>query len=223
MTSSAALPRLNLHEMLVAGIRDLVAAGELRPGDKVPEQQLCQRFAVSRTPLREALKVLAAEGMLQLLPRRGAIVARVSAEEIDELFPVMASLEALAGDLVCSRISDAELKQLQGMHDRMMQAFQVRDEAAYLKGNRSFHESLVACAHNPTLQTFYAQVLTRTRAFRFVARKSEDNWKAAVEDHRHIMDALNERDGARLSKLLQCHVMGVTVKIAHDTLGYDSA
>lgn len=204
--------------MLVAGIREMVIAGTLRPGDKIPEQALCQRFGVSRTPLREALKVLASEGMLQLLPRRGAIVANVSPEEIDELFPVMAALEALAGELVCKRASEADLAHLGAIHDHLMRAYAAEDEASYLQANRSFHETLVAAAGNPTLTASYMQILMRTRAFRFVARKSPENWQAAVRDHHAIMDTLRARNAARLSRLLRRHVMGVTVKIARDAI-----
>jgi DNA-binding GntR family transcriptional regulator len=218
MTQPTILIRNNLHDMLVAGIREMVISGALRPGDKVPEQALCRRFGVSRTPLREALKVLASEGMLQLLPRRGAIVASVSPDEIDELFPVMAALEALAGELVCKRASDSELARLGTIHDDMMSAYAAGNEATYLQANRSFHETLVAVAGNATLTATYTQILMRTRAFRFVARKSPENWQAAVRDHQSIMEALGSRNAARLSRLLRRHVMGVTVKIARDAV-----
>lgn len=218
MTQPTTLLRYNLHDMLVTGIREMVIAGALRPGDKIPEQDLCRRFGVSRTPLREALKVLASEGMLQLLPRRGAIVATVSPEEIDELFPVMAALEALAGELVCKRATDADIDRLQGLHDQLMAAYQANDEASYLQANRRFHETLVAVAGNATLTTTYTQILMRTRVFRFVARKSPENWQAAVRDHQSIMEALSSRNATRLSRLLRRHVMGVTVKIARDAL-----
>lgn len=223
MTTQTALLRFNLHDMLVSAIREMVAAGELRPGDKIPEQDLCRRFEVSRTPLREALKVLASEGMLQLLPRRGAIVARVSPEEIDELFPIMAALEALAGELVCKRITPDELAELQDIHERMLRDYGAGNEPAYLQENRRFHETLVRLAANPTLHACYVQILTRTRAFRFVARKSSENWKVAVDDHNQIMDALRARNAARLSRLLRRHVLGVTVKIARDALAGEAA
>lgn len=218
MSEATPLPRYNLHDMLVAGIRDMVHAGELRPGDKIPEQALCTRFDVSRTPLREALKVLAAEGMLQLLPRRGAIVARVSAEEIDELFPIMAALESLAGELVCKRLTTEGLVRLRMLHDGMMEAYACGDEPRYLKNNRSFHETLVALTGNTTLNALYTRILARTRAFRFVARKRRAHWTAAIAEHRAIMDALDKRNGARLSRLLKGHVAGLTVKIARDAL-----
>jgi DNA-binding GntR family transcriptional regulator len=218
MTLPTAPFRYNLHEVLVSTIREMVVAGELRPGDKIPERELCLRFEVSRTPLREALKVLAAEGVLQLLPRRGAIVAPVSVEEIDELFPIMGALEALAGELICKHASDAEIKRLQELHDHMMRAYRGGEEPEYLQANRKFHETLVASSGNATLHSTYMQVLLRTRAFRFVARKSPENWQAAVADHEKIMDALAARDGNRLSRLLRRHVMGVTVKIAREAL-----
>jgi DNA-binding GntR family transcriptional regulator len=218
MTTQTALLRFNLHEMLVSAIREMIVSGELRPGDKIPEQELCRRFEVSRTPLREALKVLASEGMLQLLPRRGAIVARISPEEINELFPIMAALEALAGELVCKRVTTEELSELQDIHDRMLRNHAAGDEPAYLQANRQFHETLVRFAANATLQSCYLQILTRTRAFRFVARKSSENWRIAVEDHCQIMEALHKRNTRLLSRLLRRHVLGVTVKIARDAL-----
>lgn len=218
MTPSTALPRLNLHEMLVTGIRDMIAQGEIRPGDKISEQALCRRFDVSRTPLREALKVLAAEGMIQLRPRQSPIVATISGQEIEELFPVMAALEALAGELLCRRITDEEIAELQAIHARMMESYAVGDEPAYLASNRAFHQSLFTFARNPTLEAFYLQALNRTRAFRFIVRKSEANWQNAVADHVRIIEAVAARDVRRLPKLLRQHVLGVTVQIARDTL-----
>jgi DNA-binding GntR family transcriptional regulator len=218
MTPLTAPFRYNLHDVLVSTIREMVVAGELRPGDKIPERELCRRFEVSRTPLREALKVLAAEGILQLLPRRGAIVARVSAEEIDELFPVMGALEALAGELICKRATDAEIARLRELHEHMMRAYEAGAEPEYLQANRTFHETLVALAGNATLLSTYMHILMRTRAFRFVARKSPENWQTAVADHEKIMEALTARNGGRLARLLRRHVLGVTVKIARDAL-----
>ncbi|MEE8500357.1 MAG: GntR family transcriptional regulator, partial [Kiloniellales bacterium] len=111
--------RASLHEELVARLRDLIVEGELTPGARVPERTLCQRFGVSRTPLREALKVLASDGLLELLPNRGATVARLTAADLDEMFPVMGALEALAGELACARISDAELAEIRALHYQM--------------------------------------------------------------------------------------------------------
>ena len=106
MSETTIIPRRSLHDELATQMRDLLTRGELKAGDKISEQALCQRFGVSRTPLREALKVLANEGLVILLPNRGASVARISPEEIDELFPIMGALEALAGEAACSLLKE---------------------------------------------------------------------------------------------------------------------
>lgn len=213
-----ALPRINLHELLLGELREMIGRGELQPGTKIPETELCARFDVSRTPLREALKVLAAEGLLELRPRRGAVVASVTHEEIDELFPIMAMLEGLAGELLCARIDMSGIALLRGIHDAMMADFIQRDEPAYLRGNRHFHETLFALAGNATLQQMYGQILCRIRACRFVVHKSEAAWHRAIGEHDAIMEAITTRDGPRLSCLLREHVTGVTVEIAREAL-----
>jgi DNA-binding GntR family transcriptional regulator len=212
------LVQQSLHELLTDTLRETIAAGELQPGEKVPEQKLCARFAISRTPLREALKVLAAEGMLELLPRRGAIVARISAEEIDELFPIMAMYESLAGELLCARASDADIAGMQELHDRMMEQYRQGDQAAYLASNRAFHERLFEIAGNAALRNLYGQILRRIRLFRFAVRKSDEDWRRAAEDHERIIAALVARDAERLPALLREHVTGITTQIAREHL-----
>ncbi|MCS0493899.1 GntR family transcriptional regulator [Ancylobacter sp. MQZ15Z-1] len=211
---SSPLVRHSLHESLVAPLREMILQGELRAGEKVPEEQLCERFGVSRTPIREALKVLAAEGVLQILPHRGAIVSRITEEQIDELFPIMASLERLAGLLACERASDADIARVRTLHERMMVHFQNGEEVEYLRHNRLVHEAHFEIAGNATLSAFYQQILTRIHACRFVVRKSREHWAAAVAEHEKMMAALEARDGPRLAALLEGHVTGTTSGIA---------
>jgi len=210
----AQIIRHSLHESLVAPLREMILQGELRPGEKVPEEQLCERFGVSRTPIREALKVLAAEGVLQILPHRGAIVARITEDQIEELFPIMASLERLAGALACARATDADIARVRALHDRMMECFENGDEVEYLKHNRLIHESFFEIAGNVTLSAFYQQILTRIHACRFVVRKSREHWANAVSEHCEMIEALEARDAMRLATLLELHVTGTTAGIA---------
>lgn len=220
---SAPIVRHSLHESLVAPLREMILQGELRPGEKVPEEQLCERFGVSRTPIREALKVLAAEGVLQILPHRGAIVARITEEQIEELFPIMASLERLAGILACTRASDSDIARVRALHDRMMEHFEQGEEVEYLRHNRLIHESFFEIAGNVTLSAFYQQILTRIHACRFVVRKSREHWAAAVIEHKSMIEALEARDGPRLGNLLEAHVMGTTSGIARAFIHRTSA
>ncbi|WP_255565099.1 GntR family transcriptional regulator [Methylovirgula sp. HY1] len=221
--STHALVRQSLHETLVAPLRQMILEGELRPGDKVPEEELCVRFGVSRTPIREALKVLAAEGVLQILPHRGAIVARITHAQIDELFPIMAALERLAGALACARASDQQIARVRALHDEMMGFYRAGNESAYLRLNWLIHEALFDLAGNDTLACFFQQILTRIHVCRFIMRKSSAHWQRAVAEHERIIEALEARDGHRLADLLDAHVMETTAAIARDFIARDAA
>lgn len=214
--SSSTLIRQSLHESLVAPLREMILSGELRAGEKVPEEQLCERFGVSRTPIREALKVLAAEGVLQIMPHRGAIVARITEDQVNELFPIMASLERLAGRLACAAATDADIARVRALHDEMMRLYAVGDEPNYLAANRRIHDAFFVIAGNATLHAYYQQVLTRIHSCRFVMRKTPEHWRAAVLEHEQMIAALEARDGETLGSLLERHVTGTTVGIARD-------
>jgi DNA-binding GntR family transcriptional regulator len=210
--------RQSLHESLVAPVRAMILSGELRAGEKVPEEQLCERFGVSRTPIREALKVLAAEGVLQIVPHRGAIVSRITEDQINEMFPIMGSLERLAGSMACQKATDADIARVRALHDEMMAFYKAGDETSYLRNNRLIHEAFFAIAGNVTLHSFYQQILTRIHSCRFVVRKTPEHWRKAVAEHEEIIAAFEARDGAALATLLESHVTDTTVGIARDYL-----
>jgi DNA-binding GntR family transcriptional regulator len=206
MSETAIIPRRSLHGELANLLRDMMVNGELKPGEKVSEQALCARFGVSRTPLREALKVLAAEGLLILSPNRGASVARVTPQEIDELFPIMGALEALAGEIACTRITPAQLAKLREMHEAMVEHYRHGESAPYLRLNRALHEKIFEIAGNHALTQMYQTLMVRIHAVRFIAKKSPERWKEAIEDHDRMMEALTARDGARLGAVLREHL-----------------
>jgi DNA-binding GntR family transcriptional regulator len=200
------ISRRSLHGELVDLLYDMVLDGELRPGDKINEQALCARFGVSRTPLREALKVLASGGLVILAPNRGASVAQISREEIDQLFPIMGALEALAGELACARITDAEVARIRKTHDQMVRHYEKREPAPYLKLNRAIHEGIFAAAGNAELTQLYHTIMVRTHAVRFTAKKSPARWGEAIEDHVQMIAALDARDGKKLALVLKEHL-----------------
>jgi DNA-binding GntR family transcriptional regulator len=218
MSVSTHIPRQSLHDAITPNLRGMILDGHLKPGDKIAERALCERFGVSRTPLREALKVLAAEGLVELLPQKGAIVAQISKEDITELFPIMASLESLAGELACKYATRADIAHVQTLHDQMLKAYRAKHEGHYLRLNRLIHEAIFDIAGNETLAGMYRQILTRIHSYRFVVRKSEASWKNAVEEHEQIMEALAARDKRRLPRLLRNHILGTTTEIAEESL-----
>ncbi len=198
--------RASLHEELVARLRDLIVEGELTPGARVPERTLCQRFGVSRTPLREALKVLASDGLLELLPNRGATVARLTAADLDEMFPVMGALEALAGELACARISDAELAEIRALHYQMALHHTRGELPQYFGLNQRIHEAIMDAARNATLSRMYRSLAGRIRRARYVANMSQARWDQAVAEHEAILAALEKRDGPALAQMLERHL-----------------
>jgi DNA-binding GntR family transcriptional regulator len=201
----------NLHDAVVARLRDLVIEGGLAPGARLHERQLCERLGISRTPLREALKVLASEGIVELLPNRGARVARLDDGDVENMFEVMGALEALAGRLPCRRIGEAELAEIGALHYEMMAQYIRRDLPAYFRLNQAIHAAIVAASRNPILAATYHNLAIRIRRARYLANLSDERWQHAVTEHAAILDALRDRDGTRLAQLLAEHLRNKSV------------
>jgi DNA-binding GntR family transcriptional regulator len=198
--------RESLHERLVAGLRDLVIEGELPAGARVPERVLCERFGVSRTPLREALKVLASEGLVELLPNRGARIARLTEKDVEDMFQVMAALESLSGALACQRITEGELAEIRALHYQMLAHYMRRQLPEYFRFNQAIHEAILDAARNPALKATYRTLAGRIRRARYLANMSDERWAEAVAEHEAILAALIARDAPRLSQLLATHL-----------------
>jgi DNA-binding GntR family transcriptional regulator len=212
--ATAALPRRranggrrpNLHETVVARLRDFIVEGALAPGARIAERQLCESLGVSRTPLREALKVLASEGLVELLPNRGARVARLDERDVEDMFQVMGALEALAGTLACAHMTEGELAEIAALHYEMLAQYTRRKLPEYFRLNQAIHAAIVAAARNPILAATYQSLAGRIRRARYLANLSEERWRNAVEEHEAILQALQARDGARLARLLEDHL-----------------
>lgn len=201
-------PGSSLHAEVAQQLRHMILNLELEPGAKIDEHALCERFAVSRTPLREALKVLSREGLITLAPHRGARVAVTSVEDVRELFPVIGALEALAAELACQQVSDLQIDSLQLLHDEMVGCYRARDAAGYAERNQRIHHTLFSIAGNAQLTQLYQHLSARTHAVRYVARKNPADWERAVVEHEQMMSALRQRDGGLLAKILKDHLAG---------------
>lgn len=198
--------RRTLHDELLARLRNMIVDGDLVPGDKVPEKELCERFGVSRTPLREALKVLASEGLVTLTPNRGAMVANLTIADLEEAFPVMGALEALSGELACANMTEKELAEIRQVHEKMVTHYEARELKPYFRANRRIHELILAAARNETLTTLYRSLEGRVRQARYLANMTDDRWPVAVDEHDRMIRALEQRDGARLAAILKGHL-----------------
>ena len=200
------IDRSSLHEEVVARLRAAIVDGDLEPGSRVNERQLCERFGVSRTPLREALKVMASEGLVVLLPNRGARVAKLSPRDIEDTFAVMACLEALSGELACQRVGADTLAEIRALHYEMLAHHARRDLAAYYRLNERIHQMILCASENPVLIATHAGLALRIRRARYNADMPHAWWDQAVREHEQILDALTRRDGAALAALLRRHL-----------------
>jgi DNA-binding GntR family transcriptional regulator len=198
----------SLHGEVLSRLRDYIVEGNLADGERVPERELCEMLGISRTPLREALKVLAAEGLLDLLPNRGARVRALSTRDLTELFEVMGGLEALAGRLACENITEEEIDEIERLHYEMYGCYLRRDLHGYFQFNQSIHQKIVAAARNVILSSTYTGFAGRLRRVRFSANmaRDRDRWSEAMREHEAILDALRRKAGQELSDILFHHL-----------------
>lgn len=187
-------------------LRRLIMEGELKPGEKIPERLLTERYGVSRTPVREAVKVLAAEGLVVLVPNRGAVVSKLTVAELEEIFPVLAALEGIAGELACQRANDAEIAEIRRLNNRMHRAFEVRDRPAYFELNQRIHAAILAAARNATLHHQHQLVACRAARARYQANFAQERWQEALEEHDAILAALEARNAEKLGALMKEHM-----------------
>lgn len=206
LQNQAIATRRALHATVLLRLRDMIVEGELAPGARLNERVLCEKLAVSRTPLREATKMLAAEGLLVLLPNRGAMVPELSAEDIRHTFELMAALEAANGELACARITAAELDEVRALHYEMLACYARRDLPGYYRRNHAIHALINLAARNPVLTQTYSTINARIQALRFRSNFNREKWEAAVEEHEAMLDALTKRDGARMRAILTQHL-----------------
>jgi DNA-binding GntR family transcriptional regulator len=169
-------------------------------------RQLLVEMKVSRTPLREAIKTLAAEGLVELLPNRGAIAVQLGEADILNTFEVMAGLEGMSGELAAQRITPEELTEIEAMHYEMKAAYTRRDLSAYYRLNAAIHRAFNAAACNPVLTATYNQVNARLQALRFRSNQDGEKWARAMQEHDRMIEALQKRDGAALRAELVAHL-----------------
>ncbi len=200
------IPRAALHEQVAMRLRQMLVEGHIAPGAKLNERELSEVLKVSRTPLREAIKMLAAEGLVELLPNRGAVALSLSEQDVLNTFEVMAGLEALSGELAAQRITEAELSEVRAMHFEMLAAYTRSDLSGYYALNAQIHAAINRAAKNPVLTATYNQVNARLQALRFRSNQDGQKWKRAVKEHEQMIDALAARDPAAMRAVLLAHL-----------------
>ncbi|MBR9771753.1 MULTISPECIES: GntR family transcriptional regulator [Halomonas] len=202
----APLKRSSLYEAVAERLREMVLEGELAPGSRIAEKPLCEAFGVSPTPLRQALKVLASEGLVEMLPHRGARVTRVDRDEVRDLFEVMAALESLAGNLLAVRASDADIAEIRRLHDEMMGYFADNQRKRYFALNQRIHQRLADLSGNRVLKDLEQSLTLRITRARYMANLDASRWEESAREHSYFVEALEARDAQALSEALSLHM-----------------
>ncbi|MEJ2170846.1 MAG: GntR family transcriptional regulator [Desulfobacterales bacterium] len=194
-----------LAQRVAARIRVMIIQDQLIPGEWIREQALADKLKVSRTPLREALKMLELEGLIRLLPNRGAVVTELTVEEVKDKLEVLAALEALAGKLACQKATDAELAEIRALHYEMLAWFSRQNRLEYFKLNQRIHLAIVAASGNHTLIETHARINAQLYRIRYQSNLQNELWGTAVEEHEEMLAALTARNGVALSKCMLNH------------------
>ncbi len=203
----------SLHDGVAARLRAMVFDRELAPGEWIDEKALAEAWQVSRTPLREALKVLAAEGLVDLVPHRGCRVIELSDDDADALFPVMALLEGRCAFEAASKAGDEDLRLLQRLHDDLERHAAAEDIDGYYRANHEFHSAVQRLASNRWLDRVTGDLRKFMRLMRGRQLQLPGRIAASINEHRVLIDAFMQRDAARAERAMHDHLMAQLVAL----------
>jgi DNA-binding GntR family transcriptional regulator len=197
-------------------LRDLIVRGQLKPGQHIVERKLCVEFDVSRTPMREALKLLRQDGLVEIFKNRGARVMPYTGEDALNLFEVISALEGQAAARAAERITQAELDDLNQQHSEMLRHYKDENLDAYFALNSDIHNAIVRLAANPMLAASRQRVMLLAERGRYMAIFNKDRWAQSIDEHETLMRALNAREPDASKAIWETHLMntGLSVKSA---------
>ncbi len=197
----------SLHDQVAERVRALIFDRQIAPGAFIDENVLAEQWQISRTPLREALKVLAAEGLVELVPRRGCRVIEITETDADELFPIMALLEGRCAFEATQHMSDADLRELQRMHDELERTAAAHDVDGYYQANHVFHSFVQRVANNRWLDRVTADLRKFVRMLRGRQLVFPGRIEASINEHRVLIAAMLARDGVRAERAMHDHLL----------------
>ena len=194
-------------------IRDSIVNYRIKPGEQLNELELIKKLGISRSPIREAFRLLEAEGFVVRHWGRGVFVREVSASDVHELFPIRAALESLAAELAVSRLTEKELKDLGRITEKMEEAAKAGDTRVYAKLNFDFHKEIVKGARNNRLEEMIKNVGRQSMWFFFASLYFKKSLNSAMTSHKGIYLALKKRDGKLAAKCIKNHINDGAMKI----------
>lgn len=196
-----------LAERVAQRLRDMIVRGSLKPGERMVERSLCEVLGVSRTPMREALKLLHQDGLIEISRNRGARVATYEAAEAECLFEVIAALEATAAARFARLAPPEAMERLAELHRSMLRHHERRELDAYFDTNTAIHDLIVEGAENPTLTASHRRLMLRARRGRYMAIMDDGRWTQAVREHEALMAALRAGASDAAMSIWRTHLL----------------
>ena len=223
MTIVAAVPRKvsrqTLHSEITSQLRDLIVQGHFQPGEKINEVRLGVDLGVSRTPLREAIRTLGSEGLLDLVPNRGAIVRSFSLEDVLDMMEALGIIEQGCAVLTCERATNAELGLFDERQKALLETYRARDRLRYFQINQDLHAMIVGFARNATCKAIHGDLQAKLKRIRFLGNDQPSVWARAVDEHNAINEALRRRDSDTLVTVLRAHTILTVRRIRDSAVG----
>ena len=196
----------SLHDEVAAQLRERIFSGELLQGSFLDEPALAEQMNISRTPLREALKVLTAEGLVRHEPRRGCFVSEVTDQDLDDIFPVLTLLEGRCAFEAAQRASDADLQALEALHDKLARHARARRINDYYAANYAIHEAIIALAHNRWLSQVIGDLRKIVKLARLRQLHAPGRLEESLAEHQAVFAALQARDPAAAEAAMRLHL-----------------
>jgi DNA-binding GntR family transcriptional regulator len=207
------IARRTLQVEVLDRLRDLIIEGRLPPGARINEGQIGAQLGVSRTPLREAIKTLASEGLVEIVQAKGAVVRRFSVRDLQEILEVLKTIEQLGARLTCRHADEATLRHLNDLHRRMMDLYALGERLEYFKLNQAIHTGFVEASGNAVLAEMHQTLQARIKRMRFIGNEQPEKWAGAVAEHEEMIEALNRRDGERLAEVVGRHLDQTLIRV----------
>ncbi|MDH3885676.1 MAG: GntR family transcriptional regulator [Desulfobacterales bacterium] len=195
-----------LHEEIANNLRELIMSGELQEGDKIKEDELCSSMGISKTPLREALRVLSVEGLIKLVPNRGSFVSTPTFEEIREMFDVMSVLEGICARAAAEKMSAKDLAALEKLHGKLEKNFKRRAQREYIRINNQFHSFVQELAGNRTLNQIVNGLRQKILLYRYQSLNLPERFEQSIQEHRDLIEAFRKKDSKKTETLMRRHL-----------------
>lgn len=200
------IEKKTLHEEIANNLRELIISGELQEGDKIKEDELCSSMGISKTPLREALRVLSVEGLIKLVPNRGSFVSTPTFEEIREMFDVMSVLEGICARAAVKKMSAKDLAALEKLHDKLEKNFKRRAQREYIRINNQFHAFVQEMAGNRTLNQIVNGLRQKILLYRYQSLNLPERFEQSIQEHRDLIKAFRKKDSKKVETLMRRHL-----------------